>query len=95
MAGGCRVAVNKGRCEAMAKKKTTVYLDESVLRATKVFAARTGRREYEIVDAALRGYLGLSAVEAVWQRSPLTEEEATQLAYQELQAMRRERVSPQ
>ena len=79
----------------MAKKKTTVYLDESVLRATKVFAARTGRREYEIVDAALRGYLGMSAVDAVWQRGALTETEAAQLAYEELQAMRRERASTQ
>ncbi len=79
----------------MAKKKTTVYLDESVLRATKVFAARTGRREYEIVDAALRGYLGLSAVAAVWERSTLTEDEAAQVAYAELRAMRRERASTQ
>jgi len=78
----------------MAKKKTTVYLDESVLRATKVFAARTGKREYEIVDAALRGYLGLSVVEAVWKRSPLTEADAMQLAYEELRAMRRERDGP-
>lgn len=83
-----------GRCAEMAKKKTTIYLDESVLRATKVFAARTGRREYEIVDAALRGYLGLSAVEAVWERSALTEGEALQLAYEELLAMRRERGGP-
>lgn len=84
-----------GICVGMVKKKTTVYLDESVLRATKVFAARTGRREYEIVDAALRGYLGLSAVEAVWQRSTLTEGEALQLAYEELGAMRRERDGTQ
>jgi type II secretory pathway predicted ATPase ExeA len=37
----------------MARKKTTVYLDEEVLRATKIMAARTGRPEYEIVDEAM------------------------------------------
>jgi hypothetical protein len=47
------------------------------------------------VDAALRGYLGLSAVAAVWERSTLTEDEAAQVAYAELRAMRRERASTQ
>lgn len=51
----CRVVVNRGSCVGMDKERTTVYLDKSVLRATKVFAARTGPRDYEIADAALRG----------------------------------------
>lgn len=67
--------------------------DESVLRPTKVFAARTGRRECEIVDAALRSYLGMSAVEAMWQRSALRERKAVHLAYEELRALRRARAS--
>ncbi|MBV9282906.1 MAG: hypothetical protein JOZ41_22765 [Chloroflexi bacterium] len=75
----------------MARKKTTVYLDEEVLRATKVMAARTGRPEYEIVDEALRRYLGLDAVATVWNRSTLSEDEAMALADEELHAMRGER----
>ncbi len=75
----------------MAKRKTTVYIDDDVLRATKVLAARTGRREYEIVGDALRSYLGLEAVESVWRRSQLNEEQAEALAYEELHAMRDER----
>ncbi len=75
----------------MAKRKTTVYIDDEVLRATKVLAARTGRREYEIVGDALRSYLGLEAVESVWRRSQLTAEEAQAIAYEELHAMRDER----
>ena len=75
---------------AMARRKTTVYLDEDVVRASRVLAARTGQHEYEIVNAALRSFLGLAAVERVWARSQLTDEEAAALAYGELHAARRE-----
>ena len=75
---------------AMARRKTTVYLDADVVRASRVLAARTGQHEYEIVNAALRSFLGLAAVERVWARSQLTGEEATALASGELQAVRRE-----
>jgi hypothetical protein len=44
--------------QAWAKTKTTVYLDEDVLRGAKVMAARTGKKDYEIVEQALRAYLG-------------------------------------
>jgi len=77
----------------MGKLKTTVYLDDDVARAAKVLAARTGQREYEIVNEALRRYLGLEAVEDVWAHSTLTEQEATDLAYSELHAMRREEAA--
>ena len=73
---------------AIARRKTTVYLDEDVIRASRVLAARTGQHEYEIVNAALRSFLGLAAVERVWARSQLTDEEAGALAYGELRAMR-------
>src|ERR1039458_3920199 len=75
---------------AMARRKTTVYLDEDVVRASRVLAARAGLQEYEIVNGALRTFLGLAAVERVWAGSQLTDEEAATLAYGELQAMRRE-----
>lgn len=75
---------------AIARRKTTVYLDEDVIRASRVLAARTGQHEYEIVNAALRSFLGLAAVERVRARSQLTDEEAGGLAYSELRAMRRE-----
>lgn len=84
-----RQAVKMGLM-AMARRKTTVYLDEDVLRASRVFAARTGQHEYEIVNAALRSFLGLAAVERVWERSQLTDEGAAAVAYGELRAMRRE-----
>jgi uncharacterized protein len=39
------------------KKKTTVYIDDDLLRAAKVRAAESGRKEYEVFEAALRDYL--------------------------------------
>ena len=74
----------------MARKKTTVYLDEELLRATKVAAARQNKREYEVFEEALRRYLGLELLERIWQRADLTEEEALALAYSELEKARKE-----
>jgi predicted transcriptional regulator len=74
----------------MARRKTTVYLDEELLRATKVVAARTDRREYEIFEEALRDYLGITSIEAIRRRSDLTEDEAMELAVAEVHAVRSE-----
>lgn len=65
-----------------------MYLDEDLLRRAKVLAARTGRRDYEVMEEALRRYLGLGAISAVWDRSDLEEEEALRLAYRELHSSR-------
>lgn len=73
----------------MERKKTTVYVEPGLLRAAKVEAARTGRREYEVFEDALRSYLGLAVVERVWARSDLSEEEALDLAYQEVHEARK------
>jgi predicted transcriptional regulator len=73
------------------RRKTTVYLDEELLRGAKVLAARTDRKDYEVLEAALRQYLGVDVLERVWARSDLTEDEGLTVAYEELDAMRRER----
>jgi hypothetical protein len=75
----------------MARRKTTVYLGPDVLRATRVRAARTGRRASDIVEEALREYLGLAAIDRMRSRSNLTPEEAERLANEALHAARRER----
>ncbi|MDA8399378.1 MAG: hypothetical protein M0008_04925 [Actinomycetota bacterium] len=82
----------------MARKKTTVYIDETLLRAAKVAAARSGKREYEVFEEALRKHLGLTeAVERIWARigsevAP-SEEEAARVAAEELAAVRAEHSS--
>ena len=73
----------------MERKKTTVYVEPELLRAAKVEAARTGKREYEVFEDALRAYLGFEVVERAWARSNLSEEEALQLAYEDLHEARK------
>jgi hypothetical protein len=76
---------------ATSKKKVTFYLDEDVLRAARVHAARSDRRDSDVVEEALRQYLGFDVVEQVWARSDLGEDEAMALAASELHAMRDEK----
>jgi hypothetical protein len=61
------------------RRKTTVYLEDDLLRATKVAAARAGKRDYQVVEEALRAYLGLELLERVGARSELKEDEALDL----------------
>lgn len=76
----------------MARKKTTVYVDEDVLRAAKVYAARKDLRDSEVIESALREYLGLDVLEPVWERNrDLDPEEADRVTYRELAAARKER----
>lgn len=74
-----------------AKKKVTYYLGDDVVRATKIRAARTDRRDSDVVEEALRAHLGFDLLERVWQRSELTEKEALDLAVSEVHAMRRQK----
>lgn len=76
----------------MARRKTTMYIDEDLLRSTKVAAARAGKNEYEVVEEALRRYLGLDVLERIWARSDLSEEEALEVAHEELHRARAERA---
>ena len=76
------------------KRKVTLYVDEDVLRAARVRAARTDKRDSEVVEAALRAYLGFEVVERVWARSDLDEAAAMRLAVAETRAVRAEKRAP-
>ncbi|MGH9405722.1 MAG: hypothetical protein ACRD3D_07805 [Terriglobia bacterium] len=71
------------------KRKTTVYLEDGLLRAVKVAAARSGQREYQIVEQALCSYLGMELLQKAGRRSSLSEKAALDLAYGELHRSRR------
>jgi geranylgeranyl pyrophosphate synthase len=75
----------------MARKKTTIYVEDTLLRAAKVLAARTGKKEYEVFEDALRGHLGLEALQTVWSRNKLTEKDALEVAYREIHASRKKK----
>lgn len=79
----------------MARKKTTVYIEEDLLRAAKVAAARSGKREYEVLEDALRRHLALAeVVERIWSGLPPSgapsEELADRIAREEQAAVRAE-----
>jgi len=77
------------RTSYVMRRKTTIYLDDGLLRAAKIAAARAGKREYQVFEEALRAYLGLELLDAVGARSDLKEEQALDLAYRELHRSRR------
>ena len=64
----------------MAKTRTTLTVDEEVLRAVKIRAARTGKGYSEIIEETLRRDLGLDLLERIWNRDDLGEDEAVALA---------------
>ena len=69
----------------MAKRKSTIYVDEEVLRAARVYAARADLRDSDVVESALRRFLGLEILD----RSPdMGEDDAYALAYSEVRAAR-------
>lgn len=75
------------------RRKVTLYVDEDVLRATRVRAARADRRDSDIVEDALRSYLGLDLVEGVWAHSDLDEDAAMRIAVEETRAVRAARAA--
>jgi hypothetical protein len=74
----------------MAKRKTTLYVDEDVLRAAKVMAARTGKRDSDIFEEALRQYAGFAVIDRIRARNTdLSPEEAERLADEAVHESRR------
>ena len=73
----------------MAKARTTVTLDERVLRAVRIKAARTGRRDSDVIEEALRRDLGLDLLDRIWETADLEEDEALRLAVEAQHESRR------
>lgn len=74
----------------MAKVKTTLSIDEGLMRQVRVRAARLGRRDSEVLEAALREGLGI--IELIRAKAGLGEEEAHDLAHR---VVHEGRLSPQ
>jgi hypothetical protein len=71
------------------KTRTTLTIDEDVLRAVKVRAARTGRGDGDVIEEALRSHLGLDLLDRLWARNDLDANEAMSLAVEAQHAARR------
>ncbi len=76
----------------MSKTRTTVTLDEDVFRAVKIKAARTGKRDSQVIEESLRRDLGIDDLAKIWARvTPAPEEKGMKFAASELRALRKER----
>jgi hypothetical protein len=76
----------------MPKTRTTVTIDEDVFRAVKVKAARTGKRDSQVIEESLRRDLGLDDLKEIWARvRPAPQGKGMALAEAELDAIRKER----
>lgn len=72
----------------MAKIRTTLTIDEDVWKAARVRAARLGKRDSEIIEAALRRELGFDLLDRIWDRNDLSEADAMDLALEAQAAAR-------
>jgi Ribbon-helix-helix protein, copG family len=64
----------------MPKVRTTLTIDDEVLRAVKHRAARGGKRESEVIEESLRRDLGIDLLDELWSRNEMPEKEASKLA---------------
>ena len=74
------------------KRKTTIYIDDRILRALKIAAARTRQHDCDVVEQALRAYLGMELLQRTGSndsKHSIAEAEAMNLAYRELHRSRK------
>ena len=64
----------------MAKVRTTVTLDEEVLRLIKVRAARLGKGDSQVIEESLRRDLGLELLDRLWSENRMDGAQAMKLA---------------
>ena len=74
----------------MSKVRTTLTIDEEVMRAVKLRAAKTGQGDSEVIEGSLRRDLGLDFLDRVWEFAELGEDEAMKLAVEAQHATRKQ-----
>jgi hypothetical protein len=72
----------------MPKTRTTLTIDDDLLRAVKLRAARTGKRDSEVIEEAVRGALGLDLLDRIWEGTDMGADEAMELALEAQRAAR-------
>ena len=64
----------------MPRVRTTVTLDEQVLRWVKIRAARSGKGDSAVIEESLRRDLGLDVADRLWEKGEMREEDSMKLA---------------
>lgn len=75
----------------MPKVRTTLTVEEAVLRAVKLRAARLGKGDSEVIEEALRRDLGMDLLDRLWEGNDMGEEDAVSLAVEAQHRTRRRR----
>jgi plasmid stability protein len=73
----------------MARVKTTLSIDEDLMRQVRIRAARAGKRPSDVLEAALRE--GLGVIERIRAKAQLSEDEALDLTSRVVHEVRRRR----
>ncbi len=73
----------------MARVRTTLTIDEDVLKWVKIRAARLGKPDSAVIEESLRRDLKLDVLEDLWKGATLTEDQADALAVEAQHATRR------
>jgi hypothetical protein len=74
------------------KVRTTLTVDEEVMRAVKIAAARAGKGDSQVIEEALRRDLGLDLLSRLWARNQMSEEDAMALAVEAQHATRHDQT---
>lgn len=72
----------------MAKVRTTLTIDEEVLKWVKIRAARTGVSDSAVIEQSLRRDLKLDVLDELWSAATMSEAEASALALEAQHATR-------
>ena len=72
----------------MAKVRTTLTIDEDVLKWVKIRAARTGVSDSAVIEESLRRDLKLDVLDELWANATMPEASASELAVQAQHATR-------
>ena len=87
MAGFSPFACQNG---TVTRRTTTVSLDEKLMTEVHAAAQRSGLSDDEVIEQALRRFVGLDVLDELWSRNHLSEPEAMEIATSELRALRSE-----
>jgi hypothetical protein len=74
---------------SVPKLRTMITIDERLLRAARVKAAKTSARLSDVIEEAVRRDLGSDLLKRLWERSSLDEDQAMELSVEAQHEARR------
>lgn len=77
----------------MPKVRTTLTIDEDVLKWVKIRAARTGVSDSAVIEESLRRDLKLDVLDELWAHATMSQAKASELAVEAQHATRPRRAS--